>query len=301
MIAYLNGHFVDHNELQLSPYDSGFVLGITIAEQLRTFHGNVFQLDRHLARMRRGVEEIGIAEQIPFADLPDIVHRVVQKNFDDRSIKNDLGVTVFVTPGIYPTYAPDETPTPTIAVHTYPLPFQFWSNKYATGQDLVVVNVQQISPHSWPPHIKCRSRMHYFLADRKAKEISASAAALLLDENQCLSETPIANIILHLPGEGLVSPSKERILPGVSLEYVVGLAHQLDIPFRFRDISLHEISKADEILLSSTPYCLLSVASVKDHDFRREQPGPLYRALCEKWIRDVDCDFIDQARVQALR
>ncbi|MBM97760.1 MAG: hypothetical protein CMJ77_01435 [Planctomycetaceae bacterium] len=296
MIAYLNGRYVDAAELHISPVDSGFMLGITIAEQLRTLGGKVFQIDQHLDRMRGGLAEIGLADQIATAELPEIIHRIVDENFKQLPTGGDLGITVFATPGIYPTYAPDEVPTPTLAVHSYPLPFQFWANKYDTGQNVVVVKTQQISPKSWPMHIKCRSRMHYYLADREAKQIDPKATALLLDENRCLSETPIANIVLHLPDEGLVSPAKERILPGVSLQFLDSLAAEIMTPIHFRDISEAELARADEIMLSSTPYCLLSVSSIQNGGFTVEKPGPLYQRLCRSWIDAVGFDFIEQAK-----
>ena len=145
-------------------------------------------------------------------------------------------------------------------------------------------------------HIKCRSRMHYYLADREAKQIDPKATALLLDENRCLSETPIANIVLHLPDEGLVSPAKERILPGVSLQFLESLAAEIKTPIHFRDISEAELARADEIILSSTPYCLLSVSSIQNGGFTVEKPGPLYQRLCRSWIDAVGFDFVEQAK-----
>lgn len=301
MIAYFNGHYVDPSELRLTPFDSGFMLGITIAEQLRTFAGRPFQVDRHLNRMSKGIAAVGLADQLSQCDLPQIIRHVTNHNRSLIASDDDLGITMFVTPGIYPTYAPDADPEPTVAVHTYRLPFQLWTHKYKAGQRLVVVDVQQISPKSWPNEIKCRSRMHYYLADRQAREIDPSASALLLDENECVSETPIANVVLHLPNEGFVSPPKSRILPGVSLEFLQSLAERRGIPFHFRDIPLSDFSRADEVLLSSTPYCLLPVSHVHRNGFDRPAPGQLFESLSQDWIKEVGCDFIAQASQFASR
>ncbi|MCP4191450.1 MAG: aminotransferase class IV [Planctomycetaceae bacterium] len=295
MIAYFNGAYIDPNELKLTPWDSGFMLGATIAEQLRTFAGRPFQVTHHLDRMEIGIEAVGLTDQVSRDQLEKAISHVAKQNHSELGHKSDLGITVFVTPGIYPTYAPNTAPIPSIAVHTYELPFQFWAHKYEQGQRLVVVDVQQISPRSWSNEIKCRSRMHYFLAGRQARNMDASADALLLDENGYISETPIANIVLHLPDEGFVSPPKSRILPGVSLDFLQTLAKRKGIPFHFRDVPLSDFQQADEVLLTSTPYCLLPVNQVDGHGFRRSMPGRLFQSLCQDWMTEVDCDFVAQA------
>ncbi|MDG2380808.1 MAG: aminotransferase class IV [Pirellulaceae bacterium] len=296
MIAYLNGAYINPSELKLTPFDSGFILGVTIAEQLRTFAGRPFQVNRHLDRMAIGIEAVGLTDQVSRDQLEEVIGHVAEQNHTELHSNSDLGITVFVTPGVYPTYAPDSVPIPTIAVHTYELPFQFWAPKYEQGQRLVVVDIQQISPKSWSNEIKCRSRMHYFLAGRQARNMDASADALLLDENECVSETPIANIVLHLPHEGFVSPPKSRILPGVSLEFLETLAKRRGIPFHYRNIPLSDFQQADEVLLTSTPYCLLPVNQVDGHGFRQAMPGRLFQSLCQDWVTEVDCDFVTQAR-----
>ena len=40
--------------------DVGFILGATVAEQLRTFAGQIFHLDDHLARLAQSLEIVGL-------------------------------------------------------------------------------------------------------------------------------------------------------------------------------------------------------------------------------------------------
>ena len=114
---------------------------------------------------------------------------------------DDLGVSIFVTPGIYPSYAPGDCPDfrvnekgtvplekaaaarPTVCVHTYPLPFHLWAEKYGDGQALAITPVEQVPPQCWPPELKCRSRMHYYLADKLAARQDPPARAVLLDRD----------------------------------------------------------------------------------------------------------------------
>ncbi len=294
-IAYVNGRYLASDELRLPVSDSGFILGVTIAEQLRTFGGRSFHVSAHLQRLRRGLQTVGIPEVIDRVDFVAILEHVVGHNRDLIDSADDLGITLFVTPGPYPTYAPTTTPEPTVAVHTYPLPFRLWSEKYLSGQSLRIVDVQQVSPRSWPPAIKCRSRMHYYLADRQARAQDPQATAVLLDESGCVSETPIANLVACFAGVGLVSPPREKILPGITLQVTEELARSAGLPFEYRDLQVEDLLSADEILLTSTPYCLLAATHINSQPVGTGEPGPIYQMLLREWSEMVGFDLVEQA------
>jgi branched-subunit amino acid aminotransferase/4-amino-4-deoxychorismate lyase len=300
-IAYFNDRYVPAEELRLPVSDTGFMLGVTIAEQLRTFSGQPFRVQQHLARWRDGLRTVGLAELAEDCDFAAILQRVAEHNRQLLQPADDLGITLFATPGPYRTYAPAADLRPTVAAHTYPLPFRLWYRQYQLGQPLVVVDVQQVSPRCWPSEIKCRSRMHYFLADREARQQDAQATAILLDESGCISETPIANIVAYFAHKGLVSPPHHKILPGISLQVVDELARQLGLPFTYRDIRPDELLAADEIILTSTPYGLLPANRVNQQTIGQGPAGPIYQQLLQSWNRSVGINLEKQARQFADR
>ena len=300
-IAYFNRNYVPADELRLPVSDTGFMLGVTIAEQLRTFAGRPFRVQQHLQRMQQGLQAVGLLCVMDEHDLAAILQRVVQHNLQCLEPGDDLGITLFATPGPYSTYSAEPDPQPTVAVHTYPLPFRLWWRKYETGQPLVLVDVQQVSSRCWPAAIKCRSRMHYYLAARQARQRNADAAALLLDESGCVSETPSANVVACFADEGLVSPPRQKILPGVSLQVVDELARDADVPFGYRDLRAEELSTAEEILLTSTPYGLLPVTQLNEQPVGDGQVGRIYRRLLQRWGKQVGVDLPEQARRFATR
>ena len=143
--------------------------------------------------------------------------------------------------------------------------------------------------------MKCRSRMHYFLADREVQIRRPGARALLLDEAGNVSETATANVIAYRQGEGLISPPRDRILPGISLATVVELAGRLQIPFVERDLSPADLASADEVLLSSTPSCLLPVTTFDGTPIGDGRPGPVFERLLSTWGNNVDINIAQQA------
>ena len=78
--AYLNGCWLPLSQAAVSIFDTGFVQGVTVAEQLRTFGGRLFRLDLHLERLARSLEIIGVDPGLPLAELGRIATELVDQN-----------------------------------------------------------------------------------------------------------------------------------------------------------------------------------------------------------------------------
>ncbi|MFC1757682.1 aminotransferase class IV [Planctomycetota bacterium] len=297
-IAYLNGQFVKSGDLNVPPYDAGFLLGATIAEQIRTFHGRPFWLKQHLNRLHRGLALAGIELPIGGAALHDAVRTVIGNNhpIQSRDEADDIGITIFVTPGPYEAYGVNSD-GPTVAVHTYPLQFRIWADKYQSGQRAVISAIREVPADCWPAAIKCRSRMHYFLASKAARETDCGAIPILLDHDGYVSETPIASVLTYTERNGFAVPSPEKTLPGISLAYVKQWAARRQIPFRHLDLQPADLANADEVILVSTPFCALPLVVVDGKPIRDGTPGGIYSQLVNDWSDDVGVDISKQAEV----
>ncbi len=294
-ICYFDGQFRPMRQLRLLPYDGGFMLGATIAEQLRTFRGEPFQVSAHLQRMWRGLQYVGISLPVSRAELHAIIDQVIDHNRKLIDPSDDLGITVFATPGPYPAYLPPgQTAQPTLAVHTFPLAFHVWADKYERGSPLAVVSVRQVPPECWPPFVKCRSRMHYFLASHEARQIDPQATALLLDLQGHVTETPTANL-LAFDGHRLISPPADSILPGVSMQFLQRLAAELGVPLSHQPMTVVDLNDANELLLTSTSPGIIPVSRVCGSHELPGADGEMYRTLITAWSENVQVDMVAQA------
>jgi len=294
-LAYLNGSFVPAAQAMLPVYDAGFVQGTTVAEQLRTFGGKLFQVEAHLARLQHSLDIVGVDPGMAISELGDVARELAAKNHALLAPDDDLGLTIFVTPGAYAALAPPGSYRPTVCVHSIPLQFRFWAAKYALGEALVTTNVEQVSTRSWPPELKCRSRMHYYLADRKAREKDPQARAVMLDEEGFVTEATTANILVYSKQRGLQTPPRDKILPGISLATLAELARQLGIPLVERDLKPGDLAAADEILLTSTSPCVLPVVRFEGAPIGAGSPGEVHQQLLCAWSARVDVDIPAQA------
>jgi branched-chain amino acid aminotransferase len=299
-VAYLNGQFLPAHQAALSIDDAGFVLGATVTEQLRTFHGQLFRAARHIERLRHSLDICGIEPPIDIAEFGRVANELATRNHPLLTPGDDLGLVIFVTPGAYPALAGRETP-PTVGLHTFPLAFNRWARAYRKGAALATTSVQQVPPRCWPAELKCRSRMHYYLADKEANAKEPGARAVLLDTAGHVVETSTANIVIYRSNTGLVSPPRTAVLPGVSLEVVFELATNLGVSCIEREFGVPEVATADEVLLSSTPNCLLPVTRFNSRAIGDGKPGPLFTRLLTAWSEMAGVEIAEQAERFSVR
>ena len=300
-LAYLNGRFVDPADLAVDVFDTGFVMGATVAEQMRTFGGKLFRLEDHLERFGNSLDIVGLELPISIADLAGAATRLAADDHSQLASGDDLGLCLFATPGPYPTMAPSAESRPTVAMHTYPIHFGAFAEKYERGQALFSSEVLQVPPETLPRALKCRSRMHYYLADRLAAKRDPSARALMLDADRTVLETTTANILIYHANEGLISPPAERILPGISVAATLEIALAAGIAHRHRTITLEDVIGAEEVLMTSTSVCVLPVVHVDTHPVGNGVPGPIYRRLLAGWSELTGVKVDEQARGFASR
>jgi branched-subunit amino acid aminotransferase/4-amino-4-deoxychorismate lyase len=236
------------------------------------------------------------------AELAAISAQVVEHNLRLVADGEELGLIHFVTAGEYPTYAGSAgraaRTTPTVCVHTFPMPFELWAAKIRDGMHVVTPSIRHVPPSCYDPKIKYRSRMHYYLADQEARLVDPEACALLLDLDGNVTETSGANFLIVEEGK-IVSPTTRNILPGISRAMVIELARRLGIAFEERDIQVYNVINADEAFMTSTPYGVMSVTRINGLAIGDGRPGPLARRLLAAWSDDVGVDIAAQIETVA--
>ena len=304
-VAWLDGRFIPRADLCLPVGDAGFVLGAAVTEQLRTFRGRLFLPAPHAARLAASLAAVGHAPAATTTDLLAAADRLAAHNHRlataaaaGRDPGPDLAVVIVVTPGDHPAQHEGRAGTPRAMMHSFPLAFRSWAAAYEEGVALRTVSITQVPETCWPIHAKVRSRLHYFLADREARATEPGARAVIAHADGRISETTTANVAIVQRG-AIVSPPAADALPGVSLAQLERLAAAAGISCRRDSLRVADLAAAEEILLTSTPNCILPATRFDGRPVGTGRPGPVQRLLLAAWSRDVGLDIAGQARLHA--
>ncbi|NCY03454.1 MAG: hypothetical protein EBX36_11245 [Planctomycetia bacterium] len=297
-MAWIDGRFVRRDDLSLPVGDAGFVLGATVTEQLRTFRGRLFLAAAHAERLRSSLEIVGIDAGTPLPQVFAAAERLAVHNHAAGPADDDLGLVIFVTPGDLPAQHAGRPGHPRTVIHSFPLAFRLWADAYASGVSLRSVSVRQVPDTCWPVHAKVRSRLHYFLADREAHAAEPGARAVVCHADGRVSETSTANIAIVHDGTILAPPPADA-LSGVSLGCAARLAEAIAIPWRSRSLTVDDLAAADEILLTSTPNCILPCTRFDGRAVGDGRPGPVFGRLLAAWSELAGIDIASQARGRA--
>ena len=299
-IAWQNGQFLPGHELSVSPGDAGFVLGATVTEQLRTIRGELFLPDAHAERLARSLAAIGVQSEQSLDEIFAAAATVAAHNHAILTAATspaaaDLGMVIFVTPGDLASQHEGHSGQPSTTIHTFPLATKLWADAYERGVSLRCVSIQQVPASCWPIAAKVRSRLHYFLAEREAAAAESGARPLLAYADGRISETSTANVaIVH--EKMIVTPPTTDALGGTSLGFLRQLAAQIGFAWQPRSFKRDELLRADEIILTSTPWCLQAAVHLDGIAIGEGIPGPCYRQLLQVWSDAVGLDIAAQAR-----
>jgi len=301
-IAWVNGRFVTAADLAVPVGDAGFVLGATVTEQLRTFRGQLFLVGEHLRRLAASLAAVGIEPGVSADTLAAAAAQVAASHGgddsasgDDPAAGGDLGLVIFVTPGDLPAQHGGRGSAPRVMIHAFPLAHGLWAHAYEQGVALRSVTVRQVPETCWPLHAKVRSRLHYFLADREAHAAEPGSRAVVAHADGRISETSTANVAIVVDGT-VITPPPTDALPGVSLAFARGLAAREGIAWREGSLTAADLAGAAEILLTSTPNCILPATRFDGRPVGTGRPGPVFSRLLTAWSAAVGLDIAAQAR-----
>ncbi len=289
MWIFLNDRFVRKEEALISVFDHGFLYGDGVYETLRSYGDRLFMRDRHLVRLRRSAEAIGLEIPIPEKDWPSLLHEAMTRNgVGSRQADAYLRVTISRGPGQIG-LDPALCPRATVVIVAQPLrPYPL--HLYERGVRVIVAQTRRNLPAALSPRIKSTNFLNNILAKREA--VSAGAFdAVLLNWREELAECTISNLFFVKEGR-LHTPSLDcGILDGITREIVLLLAREHRFPLEEGRFRLKDFLEADESFLTNTSMEIMPVTTLDTRPIGTGKPGPITTSLQ---------NLFDRARVRFL-
>lgn len=286
MQYHVNGDLVAREDATVSVDDRGFRYGDAAFETCRAYGGEVFAWNRHLARLRRTCETLGMAEAVP----DDIAARV-EETLDANELR-DAYVRVSISRGVQPgKLTPDEAVDPTVVVYAKPLPRGGVDGDRVWDAPAVVQSVQtrRTPDAALPADAKTHNYLNGVLARlelwRASTDDHRADEALMRDVDGYVAEGATSN--LFFVDDGVVkTPEEGSLLPGITREIVVELAHEEDFPVETGRYTLDDVRDADEAFLTNTTWEVRPVASVDGIDVGGGPMTTLLQRLYDELVED---------------
>ena len=291
-IAYFNGEWIPYSEVRIDPLDRGFFLGDSVFEVERTFNGKSFKMREHIERLYRSLSFARIDSKIDVQEMIDISEEAIDKNLHLQEEVGDFLIHQFITRGFGRRAA--AAVNPTVCVRINPIDFERYPiEKYYSGGHCAITSILSYSNESIDPKVKNYSRMNFNLAELEANDIDEGSYPILKDQFGNITEGIGYNVFIVTDGV-LRTPSDKSILQGVSRSMVFDLADQLNIKVLQEDLQPYDVYTADEVFMTSTPFCVLPITVVDNRKIKDGNPGPIANQLLAAWSEVVGLDIVDQ-------
>ena len=277
----VNGHITDAATAVVSVFDHGFLYGEGVYETLRTYGGTPFLFDRHMRRLRHSAGMMALP--VPLSDA-DLLGRV-RATLDAAGLgtpAREAYIRILVTRGVGElSYDPAVCPEPSVVIITKPhaeLP----DSAYERGVKVVIVSIIRNHPGSVNPIIKSNNLLNNALAMQEAVQRGAFEGVMRNYRGE-LAECTTANLFVVKGGAVLTPPLDSGLLAGLTRELLFELADEAKIPARAQVLRDEDLFGADEAFFTSSTREIVPIVQVDDTRIGSGVPGPLTRALIERF------------------
>ena len=261
--GYWNGNIVPAEEIAISPCDIGILRGYGVFDVLRTEGRMPFLWERHWERLLRSAETLGLSVPIKKETYYDVLIRLSEKFGEDRAV-----IRTVVTGGVSSDgFSLAETPTFYVLIEPFPvLPQEYFER----GVSIITVEYARAYPTAKTTNYVEAIRCSRERAERGAFEICYVSDGKVL-------EGSMSNV--GIVQKGKVVLPKDGILPGITREEVVEIAHEAEMNIEERSMLIEELFAADEVFLMATNKYVLPVVLVDGKKIGTGMPGTVSQDL----------------------
>ncbi|MFM1818660.1 MAG: hypothetical protein RIS61_258 [Actinomycetota bacterium] len=235
-VCYVNGQLLDSDQANVSVFDHGFTVADGVFETLKFQSGQPFAVDRHIKRLRKSCDGLGIA----FPDegtLRNAIDSVSQANGDIAQGR----MRITVTSGNGPLGSDRINISPTLVISVAA------QKPWADSSEVLLV--PWIKNEKSPlVGLKTTSYAENVYALEAAHEKGFSEAVFLSGQG-LLSEGTGSNIFIVKNGEVLTPGTNSGLLEGITRELVLEWS---TFPIFIKDLSEDDLFEADEVFITSS-------------------------------------------------
>ncbi len=278
LIVNVNGKLSHRDEAAVSPFDSAVQGGDAVWEGLRLYHGRIFALETHLARLRSS------ALALDFGSIPSdgAIVKEIRRTLEANKMKDGVHIRLTLTRGVKITSGMDprlNQSGPTLIVlaeHKTPV----YSKK---GLNLITSSQRRSPPDCLDPKIHHANLLASILAKIQANAAGADDA-IMLDVRGFIAETNATHLFMVQAGV-VCTPTLAACPEGITRATVLDICRVEQIPHEVGDLSLTELYRADEAFCTGTMGELAGITRVDGRPIGDGMVGPMTERLSGLYAR----------------
>ena len=286
-VVYVNGRICSQQDAMISVFDHGFLFGEGVYEVIRTYNGEPFLLDRHLARLKSSAGMLALPLPLDDAGLEKAIRDTMRAFMEGpgRSTPGaDLYVRFLITRGLGDgSYNPASSPASSlviIAKALVPPP----PSAYEKGVTVSLVSVVRNHPGSVNPLIKSNNLLNNALAMQEALR-HGGFEAILRNYRGDIAECSQSNLFIVKDGGARTPRLSEGLLAGITRAFILDVADEAGVPVENSVLRDEDLFGADEVFLTSTTREIVPIVRVDNRVIANGVPGPLTLRLLDAYRR----------------
>jgi len=255
-------------EAKVPVLDRGFIFGDGVYEVVPVYSRVPFRLDEHLARLERSLAAVAIRNPYAREQWRGFVAAIVARQpFEDQAVYFQVTRGVAKRDHAFPKDA-----QPTVFMMSNPL--------VPPPAAQVEAGAAAVSARDYRWQ-RCDIKSTSLIGNVLLRQMSAEADAVetILFRDARLTEASASNVFVVKSGVILSPPKNALILPGITYDVVVELAHSAGMPLEFREIAEAEVRAADELWVTSSSKEVLAVVRLDGAPIGDGRPGPVFRRM----------------------
>jgi D-alanine transaminase len=277
-IAYVNGRYLPMRSAMVHIEDRGYQFGDGVYEVCEVREGRLIDERRHLARLKRSLDELRIRAPMSPKALGIVLREVIARNRIGYGTVY-LQVTRGVARRDHAFPAPPVSPSLVVTAR----PLDSRRNEALAAAGIAVISV---ADNRWDRvDIKTIGLLPNVLARQAAIEQGARDA-WFVDKNGAVTESASANAWIVTQASALVTrPAAHGILRGITRTVLFDVAKAQGLTVEERAFTLEEALAAREAFVTAASQIVLPVVRIDGRAIGDGKPGPIATALRREFHR----------------
>ncbi len=270
--VYVNGSYQSYGDALVHAEDRGFQFGDAVYEVIEVRSSQLVDMDRHLKRLDRSLNELSIAPPMSQAAWTAVIRETLRRNRVKEGsvylqVSRGAGPRNFLFDGV------ETGPT----VVCLARPGKLDKQQQAAEAGLAVVTCED--PRWARCDIKTVMLLPASLAKEQAKARGAQEAWFLDEAGKVLEGGSSNAWIITQQNEVVTRPADKAILRGVTRTTLIDTLEAAGLQFVERAFTLEEAFAAKEAFLTSATNMVMPIVKVDDQMIGDGKPGPVVAQL----------------------